>query len=320
MGNIFSLVRNELGKIYVMKSTWAMYVFLVALVLFSFIMNTVTDSVDSETTYTDDWRTELQEENQTLTEEIETAGEDDPFVESTNMGIIQQNTYMLENDIRPYGYHAGNFVLDNLFTTSLVSLFVIIIAGGIVANEFRWGTIKQLLIRPISRGTILLSKYIALLLFTLFTVVFLLATSAIVGAIVYGAPVVNPEIIVNRPDGMASNALLPEIFMQYGFRVLNIVVLATFGFMISSIFRSSALAIGLSMFLMFIGTTVAQAMARYEWAKYILFANTDLSVYFSSYGPIREEMTIGFSVAVIAVYMVVFIITAWTIFIKRDVA
>ncbi|MCG1008955.1 ABC transporter permease [Salinicoccus sp. ID82-1] len=320
MGNIFSLVRNELGKIYVMKSTWAMYVFLVALVLFSFIMNTVTDSVDSETTYTDDWRTELQEENQTLTEEIETAGEDDPFVESTNMGIIQQNTYMLENDIRPYGYHAGNFVLDNLFTTSLVSLFVIIIAGGIVANEFRWGTIKQLLIRPISRGTILLSKYIALLLFTLFTVVFLLATSAIVGAIVYGAPVVNPEIIVNRPDGMASNALLPEIFMQYGFRVLNIIVLATFGFMISSIFRSSALAIGLSMFLMFIGTTVAQAMARYECSKYILFANTDLSVYFSSYGPIREEMTIGFSVAVIAVYMVVFIITAWTIFIKRDVA
>lgn len=320
MANIFNLIRNELGKIYVVKSTWAMYIFLVALVILSLIMNTVTDSVDSEATYSDDWKTELQEENQELAEEIETAGENDPFLESMNMDTIQQNTYMIENDIRPYGYHAGTFVLDNVFTTSLVSLFVIIIAGGIVANEFRWGTIKQLLIRPISRSTILLSKYIALLLFTLLTVVFLLATNIIVGAIFYGVPAVNPEIIVNRPDGLESNTLLGEIFMQYGFRVLNIVVLATFGFMISSIFRSSALAIGLSMFLMFIGTTVAQAMAQYEWSKYILFANTDLSVYFSSFGPIREEMTIGFSITVVAVYMVVFIIAAWSIFTKRDVA
>ncbi|GAB3071338.1 ABC transporter permease [Salinicoccus sesuvii] len=320
MANLFNLIRNELGKIYIMKSTWAMYIFLIAFVILILVLNTVTDSVDSETTYTDDWQTELQEENQALTEEIDTAGENDPFIESENMSRIQQNNYLLENDIRPYGYHAGSFVLENVFTSSLVSLFVIIIAGGIVANEFRWGTIKQLLIRPISRSKILLSKYIALLLFTFFTVVFLLVVNTIVGAIFYGVPVINPEVIVDRPDGMESNTLLSEIFMQYGFRVLNIIVLATFGFMISSIFRSSALAIGLSMFLMFIGTTVAQAMSQYEWSKYILFANTDLSVYFSPFGPIREEMTIGFSIAVIAVYMIVFIVAAWSIFTKRDVA
>ncbi|WP_342389300.1 ABC transporter permease [Salinicoccus bachuensis] len=320
MNNLFNLIKNELGKIYVMKSTWIMYVFLVALVIFSFIMNMVTDSVDTETTYSDDWKTELQEENQALMEEIEAEGEDNPFIESRNMELIQEKNYQLENDIRPYGYHAGDFVLDNLFTTSLVSLFVIIIAGGIVANEFRWGTIKQLLIRPISRSTILLSKYIALLLFTLFTVVFLLATSILVGAVIYGIPAINPEVIVNRPEGLASNGLLSEIVMQYGFKVLNIIVLATFGFMISSIFRSSALAIGLSMFLMFVGTTVAQAMAQYAWSKYILFANTDLSVYFTPYGPIREEMTVGFSVGVTAVYMVIFIIAAWAVFTKRDVA
>ncbi|WP_175287001.1 ABC transporter permease [Salinicoccus roseus] len=320
MTKIFDLVRNELTKIYVLKSTWAMYLFLVALVIFSLIMNTVTDSVDSETTYSDDWKTELQEENQTLMEEIETEGEEDPFIESTNMSLIEQNTYHLENDIRPYGYHAGNFVLFNLFTTSLVSLVVIIIAGGIVANEFRWGTIKQLLIRPISRSGILLSKYITVLLFTLFTLLFLVATSIIVGLIAYGLPAINPEIIVTRPDGMSSNGMLSEIVMQYGFKVLNIIILATFGFMISSIFRSSSLAIALSMFLMFAGTTAAQALAQYTWSKYILFANTDLSVYFTPYGPIREEMTVGFSVGVIAVYMVIFIIAAWAVFTKRDVA
>src|SRR5699024_10932113 len=86
------------------------------------------------------------------------------------------------------------------------------------------------------------------------------------------------------------------------------------------IFRSSALAIGLAMFLMFAGTTAAQALARYEWSKYILFANTDLSIYYNFSGPIRDEMTIWFSTGVIVVYMIVFIIAAWTVFTKRDVA
>lgn len=74
------------------------------------------------------------------------------------------------------------------------------------------------------------------------------------------------------------------------------------------------------MFLMFAGTTAAQALARYEWSKFILFANTDLSVYYNFSGPIREEMTTGFSTGVIVVYMIVFIIAAWTVFTKRDVA
>lgn len=320
MSKLLSLVRNELSKIYIMKSTWIMYGFLLALVIFMLVMNTVTDTVDSETTYSDDWRTELQAENTALMEEIEAEKEEDPFIEQINMQQIEENTYKLEHDVRPYGYHAGNFILDNIFATSLLSLFAIIIAGGSVANEFRWGTIKQLLIRPISRGTILLSKYVAVLVFVLLSVLSLLGVSFFIGLIMYGVPAVNPDILVNRPDGLASNDILSEILLQYGFKFINIIILATFGFMLSSIFRSSALAIGLSMFMMFAGTTAAQALSQYAWAKYILFANTDLSVYFTSFGPIREEMTMGFSVVVIVVYMVIFIAATWLMFNKRDVA
>lgn len=319
MNKLFSLVINELGKIYVLKSTWIMYIILVGIILLSAVITSTSNFVNTDQTYSDDWKTELQEENEALIAEIEEA-EDDPFIESTNMSVIEENEFHLENDVRPYGYHAGTFTLDNIFLTSLISLFTIIIAGGIVANEFRWGTIKQLLIRPISRGVILLSKYIALLLFTFITVLFLILASVAVGAVLYGLPAINPEIVVARPEGLATSALSLEIFMMYGFKTLNIIILATFGFMISSIFRSSALAIGLAMFLMFAGTTAAQALAMYDWSKYILFANTDLSIYFSFSGPIRDEMTIGFSAAVIAVYMIIFVVASWTVFTKRDVS
>ena len=319
MNKLLSLIVNELGKIYVLKSTWIMYIILAGIVILSAVITSTSNFIDTDKTYSDDWKTELQEENEALMAEIEEE-DDDPFIESSNMGIIEENEYHIENDVRPYGYHVGDFTLDNLFLTSLISLFTIIVGGGIVANEFRWGTIKQLLIRPISRSVILLSKYLALLLFTLLSVLFLILISFAVGAVFYGFPAINPEIMVTRPEGMETSVLIPETLMMYGFRTLNIIILATFAFTISSIFRSSALAIGLAMFLMFAGTTAAQALAMYEWSKFILFANTDLSIYFNFSGPIRDEMTLGFSTGVIVVYMIVFIVAAWTVFTKSDVA
>ena len=52
-------------------------------------------------------------------------------------------------------------------------------------------------------------------------------------------------------------------------------------FMISAVFRNSSLAIGLSIFLMMTGGELTGMFAmKFQWAKYVLFANTDLMQYF----------------------------------------
>jgi ABC-2 type transport system permease protein len=48
-----------------------------------------------------------------------------------------------------------------------VQLFCLLIAGGIVSNEFSNGTIKLLLIRPVKRSTILFSKYLTVIVWAL---------------------------------------------------------------------------------------------------------------------------------------------------------
>ncbi|WP_145453457.1 ABC transporter permease subunit, partial [Staphylococcus epidermidis] len=65
----------------------------------------------------------------------------------------------------------------------LAGLFVLIIAAGIVANEFSWGTIKVLLVKPYKRWKILLSKYIAVNLFLLLMLILLFVFSGIAGAV-----------------------------------------------------------------------------------------------------------------------------------------
>jgi ABC-2 type transport system permease protein len=66
-------------------------------------------------------------------------------------------------------------------------------------------------------------------------------------------------------------------------------------------------------------------LSKYEWSKFIIFANTDLTVYSkntlisSGARPFKEGMTLGFSLTVIVVYVIVLYVLANWIFARRDV-
>ncbi|WP_342068347.1 ABC transporter permease [Virgibacillus chiguensis] len=312
---MLKLIQNEQGKIFIRKSTWIMYIILAVLILGSALLTNSLDGLKSE--YDEDnWREELKQENAQLQKETE---EYEDFEEYNN-SVIAKNNYYLENDIQPAPYTAWTFVDENISLLSIVSLLTIIIAAGIVANEFRWGTIKLLLIRPISRSGILLSKYITVLLFALYTALFALVLMWIFGAIFFGIGDWNPSIVVEGEDGFKTISLIANIFTSFGFKLVNLVMMATFAFMISAVFRNSSLAIGVAIFLMMGASSIVSFFADKEWAKYILFAHTDLSQYMDGNFLMLEDNTMGFSIAVLVVYYAIFMLLSWIVFTKRDVA
>lgn len=264
----------------------------------------------------ENWREVLQEENKELTQEME----DKEAFQGMNTAQIEKNNYYLEQDIQPVSYGAWQFVMENEMLLSVVSLLTIIVAAGIVANEFRWGTIKLLLIRPITRTKILLSKYITVLLFALFTLVFVLVFSWIIGALFFGIEGIDPKVVLDQGDGLAYVSVINEIITGYGYKLVNLVMMATFAFMISSVFRNSTIAIGLAIFLMMAGNQIVLFFAERSWSKYILFANTDLSQYANGNTSLIEGMSLGFSITVLLVYYAVFLLLSWLFFTKRDVA
>ncbi|WP_106494827.1 ABC transporter permease [Lentibacillus sp. Marseille-P4043] len=316
MSNFFKLLYNEQIKIYIRKSTWVMYLLLAAIILGIGLMTNSFGNLNDEY-QGDDWREVLQEENASLTEEMEK----EEAMSGFNSTEIAKNNYYLEHDIQPSKYDAWQFVMENQMLLSLVTLFTIIVAAGIIANEFKWGTIKLLLIRPISRTKILLSKYISVLLFAFLTLLTVLVFSWIVGAILFGVNGMDPHIVQNKMSGSGFEyiSVMERIAEGYGYQLVTLLMMATFAFMISSIFRQSSLAIGLAIFLMFAGSSIVGFFADKAFAKYILFANTNLQQY--AYGePLLEGMSLGFSITVLAVYYVIFLAVTWLFFTKRDVA
>lgn len=211
--------------------------------------------------------------------------------------------------------------IDSSLMFFLVMIFSVVIAAESVAGEFTRGTIKLLLIRPWSRSSILLSKFVSVVLFSVVLTLLTYALSFTVNYAYFGATNAVDSVIpeLNAGVGTMFSELGQLIWTNY---VSTLVVIAI-AFMLSSALRSNGLAIGLSMAIIFTSDlwTHLFLMIDQPWIKYVLFLHLNLQDYVNGHtGPISEHpMTLGFALGVLAVYFIVFNLISWTVFRKRDI-
>ena len=313
--HLLKMIQNEKMKMYRRPGTWIMIGITVLIVM---VLATATKYV-IEPTVASDWQSQLQQQN----EQLEMTLVDDSLPAAQRQYAerdIAKHEHRITNEIMPIaGDSLWGFVIASVLVTSIITLFTVIIAGGIVANEFSWGTIKLLLIRPVSRSKVLLSKFLATIIFAVTMFVILGVTSFLIGALFFGFGGVDQPFIAYANAQVVEQSMLLHVISLFGFSGIDLLMLTTIAFMISTIFRSSSLAIGLSIFLMFTGPQLTQLFSRYDWVKYILFANTDLKQYFGGMALI-EGMTLSFSITLLVIHFVLFIAVTWFVFNKRDVA
>ncbi|MBM7660309.1 ABC-2 type transport system permease protein [Bacillus mesophilus] len=315
-----NLVINEWIKIFKRPGTFVM----LGLVVLFIVGYAGFQKYEESRNVTDqqmNWKQELETQIASNKQYLQEDGQNNPNLKAFYERQIAIQKYQLQHDLAPVTEnHVWTYVTDAQAAISFAGLFTIIIAAGIVASEFSWGTIKLLLVRPISRTKILLSKYITVMLFGLLLLVTIYLLSAIVGLLLFGLPTSDVPHLAYSNGEVVERNLAIHLIGQYLLSSIDILMIATMAFMISAVFRNSSLAIGLSLFLLFMGANVTFLLAsRYEWAKYILFANTDLTIYTDGMPPV-EGMTIGFSIIVLLVYFIIFHLLAFGVFKQRDVA
>ena len=242
--------------------------------------------------------------------------------------------YRLENDLEyanvdsaelSFTGESGNFTMWQAMITAanlvpLVGLLIIVIAGNSVASEFSQGTIKFLLINPVKRWKILMSKYFTVLsvgyiMLAILYVVMIPASGIAVGFDAFSAPFLS-----------CTNGVVTEgssflwVAKAYLLNSISIVIMATLAFAVSSLLRSSAFSIGISVFFMLAGTGIAELLAnlKMDWARYLVFSNMNLTS-IAEGNPMFAHQTLGFAIGVIIAHMAVFILTAWDGFVRREV-
>lgn len=316
MGTLIRLIQNENMKIYRRTRTWMLAAAMVVLIVLTGILyhHQHNNNVPAN------WKQQLVTQNTKIQHEL--SANHSPGFNSQQLEVqYKTNQYHIEHNIPPSattGWDFANLVVSNM--GFLVTVFASVIAGDIVASEFSFGTIKALLIRPVKRWQVLLSKFIATLIFGIVFTTLTFVSSYVVGGLFFGfGGAGHAQIYANGHQAISQVSTAAFTFMNYGFMAVQLLFTMTIAFMISSLFRSSALAIALSIVTLFVGSTVVNILSRYSWDKYILFANTDLSQYFIN-GPRIHGMTLGFSVVMLGVYFVIMKGLSYVVFGKRDVS
>lgn len=305
----------------------------------------IEDAVENPYTYlmklgvkeADDWRVSKTEELMSAQAELNMAAEGtQTYIKAQERVNILR--YALDNNVDTYitkdtlsngmmgfesfsdGELAWYTILSSSSTLSFLSIIMLVIAGSMVAKEFSTGTVKFLLMNPVSRGKIIISKYITVVSFSLILTVGIYVVSLIGALLFNGAGTLGADYVY-CVDGVVKT--YPAIF-YHGLLILlgyaEVLVYATMAFAISSLIKSSALAVGAGIGCMAFGsgiTTVLFALNQ-DWGRYLIFSNTDLMSTYSGI-VLFPNMTMGFSVAVIAVHLIVFILAAYDGFVRREV-
>jgi ABC-2 type transport system permease protein len=130
------------------------------------------------------------------------------------------------------GYFVCYFILQTLLIH--VPLLIALVGGDMIAGEANMGTLRLLISKPISRSSLLISKFLASTVYTLLLLIWMAILSLLVSLLIFGSGdlvVFQSQVIIQIPQS--------DVFWRY---------LAAFGFAAIAMTTVAALSFFLSLF------------------------------------------------------------------------
>lgn len=317
---MISLVKNEWMKIFSKVSTYIFIAFILVAALGTAIIDMKLSPDESGNDWKQEVKADIQEQEQAL--KAKDISEDE---KAAIMDELDINKQLLADDINPDLSTNWTYMAEyTVSLTSFVTLFVVIVCSSMVSSEFSDGTIKQLLIRPYKRWKILLSKYITSLLFAALLLVSLVLFSYLIGILFFGNGSYSDKML----DPTAFESFSTVVVGSYFFDMIvywipGFLVITTIAFMLSTLFKNQALAVGISIFILFASSTlnmiIQSFIGKYEWLKFVLFPHLDLRGYISGTMEMFDGATLGFSMGVLVIYYLIFLALTFFFFQKKDI-
>lgn len=224
------------------------------------------------------------------------------------------------------------------FNSVLITALMLIIAGGLISSEVSSGTIKSLIIAPVRRWKIFTAKFLAY--FTVGVILtlikYILVTS--MSSLFWGFSGNYAYVYASGGTAGEINYYLYQLLYMC-LELFPVIVFATFAFMLSTVTRSTALSVGVSLAVYFGGDIIVSIINQFstgEWIKYLPFNNLNIAGSVFPYsGDLYGEMfnatnllggtnvtlasiSATFSLCYLGVLMICMLYTAFDSFTRRD--
>ncbi|RPI02133.1 MAG: hypothetical protein EHM64_14505 [Ignavibacteriae bacterium] len=213
------------------------------------------------------------------------------------------------------GWFVAHQLMNSLWLH--IPLLISFVAGDQLAGEATAGTYRLILIKPVSRTRIFISKYITTIIYTVIFVFFLAALSIGLALALLGR---GDLIIMNR-----NILLLPEsevawrFVIAYGLAALTMVTIASLSFFFSSFVENAIGPIVATMGLLIVCTVITvMPVELFELPRKFLFTRY-LDLWQRSFlEPIPwNEIKIG--LLSLGAWTLSAVLGAWSVFVRKDI-
>lgn len=216
---------------------------------------------------------------------------------------------------KPSGYDFTEFAVSVL--QLVVTVYLITVAAGVLVNELKSGSVKLLMLRPVSRNEVTSAKLAATAIYgtVLYSLCILIAFSY--GAIRYGAARVPTLYVFN-----AASAFLADrgfsLFLTWLSGVVTMLSFALLAYAVGLIFKSAAAGMGAAIVSCF--GLLQLLFNLFGGGRFLLSYQGNFNDYFavgnmSLYGGSDFFLMLG----MLAVYWILMLAVSYAVFDKRDV-
>ena len=141
-----------------------------------------------------------------------------------------------------------NVGIVSLFFMSQFFLIVVVAAfgGESVSGEATWGTLRYLLVRPVSRSKLILSKMLVAYVLTILAVIVIIAAGLTAGTIAFGwhdALIIDRGFIFPVPVTIPAAEMFGRLMFGGGYVAMTMLVVVCIGVLLSTMTDSTAAAV-----------------------------------------------------------------------------
>lgn len=214
----------------------------------------------------------------------------------------------------------GNLVCFIILQTLIIQipLLVALVTGDLISGEAAMGTIRLLLTRPLSRTSVLFSKFFAGAVYVFILLVWLGLVSLGIGLLIFGPGdliVLKSETITIIP----AEDTLWRFFAGLGIAFISLLVVASFSLLLSCYSENSIGPIISTMAVIILFTIVGSMdIPLFEKIKPFLFT-THMVIWRNMFDQELDYNLICNSMLMLVGHIILFLFVAWYSFRKKDI-
>lgn len=241
------------------------------------------------------------------------------------LSSMKENEYIVEHQQNINKQNNLNYQLRTIVEDYEIFfvILILILSGTIFCDEFKDGTIKLLLIKPYSRGKILLSKYLTIIFTIGISILGLITIQILIGGMIFGFDSLKIPVVVYH---FSKAKMIEYSVIEYmGIRILAripfLLMLISISMLIGIISSNSILSITIPLMLYMFSPSLEILATQYNLTimKYLVNMNWNLQDFL--FGNIKKISFISLkdSIIILIIYFMVLWILTFQIFKKKNI-